>query len=546
VHAARELDPWTPPEGRQRMWRRTLELRGALASGSGLGPDDQPFAMYADPAPAPIVTPAGQRGEHDKTTVLSVRLDGDGEAVVVLEERGWEPWSPLPMALTPASPIRTAAQRSAVLEWGETVAAALPRLPEGAALDILRRRPPRVPALHRTGDTIADIVASLADMRDSYLAVQGPPGSGKTYVGAHVIAELAARGWRIGVVAQSHAVVENLLRKVVESGVPASRVGKKPGRETPADAPWTTLPQNDDIPPFLARPGGLVLGGTAWDFANAGKVARGSLDLLVIDEAGQYSLANTIAVSVAAGRLLLLGDPQQLPQVSQGVHPEPIHTSALGWLSDGHDVLPAELGYFLAESYRMDPALCAAVSALSYEGRLRSHLSTSARSLDGIPPGLHPVAVASSDRSIESPEEAAEVVRLVRNAIGRAWSDPSAGRADSTIDADDIIVVAPYNAQVALLRTALDDAGFHRTRVGTVDKFQGQEAPIAIVSMTASSALDVPRGIDFLLLRNRLNVAISRAKWAAYLVHSPALREFLPHRPEGMAMLSGFIRLLET
>ncbi|WP_284255175.1 TM0106 family RecB-like putative nuclease [Pseudolysinimonas kribbensis] len=525
VHDARVATDWEPPAGRQSLWRRTVTLAGRLTPGSGLGESDDPFVMYTDPAPEGCgMTLPGQRGEHSRTRVLSIGVSARAEAdtVVTLEERGPAPWPQLPMALTPKPPIRTAAQREAILEWGEALAAALPGPPDGAALDILRRRPPRIDGgLARTGDAVADIVASLIAMSDSYLAVQGPPGSGKTYVGAAVIAALARRGWRIGVAAQSHAVVENLLRQVLANGVPRGRVGKKPGRgEEQRAVPWTRLASNDDIPPFLAATG-VVLGGTAWDFANPNKVGRGALDLLVIDEAGQYSLANTIAVAMGARRLLLLGDPQQLPQVSQGVHPEPIQTSALGWLSDGHDVLPDELGYFLAESRRMHPALCAAVSSLSYEGRLGAHPSTALRRLDGVEPGLHPVAVPSADRSVESPEEAAAIVDLLRSLVGRGWSDPGAGRSDTQLDADDVIVVAPYNAQVALLRGALDAAGFTATRVGTVDKFQGQEAPVAIVSMTASSALDVPRGIDFLLLRNRLNVAISRAKWAAYLVHSP-------------------------
>jgi uncharacterized protein len=550
VRDARVDADWTRPEGRQHLWRRTITLSGRLTPGSGLGEGDEPFVMYADRAPEGCgATPTGQRGEHARTRVLSmaVAARADADTVVTLEERGPSPWPQLPIALTPASPIRTVAQREAILEWGEGLAAALPSPSGGAALDILRRRAPRIAGgLARTGDPIADIVASLTGMTDSYVAVQGPPGSGKTYVGAAVITALARRGWRIGVVAQSHAVVEHLLRQVLAHAVPAVRVGKKPGRgEEQETVPWTRLATNSDISPFLAADG-VVLGGTAWDFANPSKVARGALDLLVIDEAGQYSLANTIAVAMGARRLLLLGDPQQLPQVSQGVHPEPIQTSALGWLSDGHDVLPDELGYFLAESHRMHPALCAAVSALSYDDRLRAHPSTAVRVLDGVEPGLHPLAVPSTDRSVESPEEAAAIVDLLRSLVGRRWSDRGAGRGDSQLDADDLIVVAPYNAQVALLRAALDAAGFTATRVGTVDKFQGQEAPVAIVSMTASSALDVPRGIDFLLLRNRINVAISRAKWAAYLVHSPALRDFLPHRPEGVAMLSGFIRLVDA
>jgi uncharacterized protein len=348
----------------------------------------------------------------------------------------------------------------------------------------------------------------------------------------------------VGVVAQSHAVVENLLDRVVAAGVDPSVVVKRPSPSGTA-GDWTPLGEKAVLP-FVQQHQreGYVLGGTAWVFSNPNHVPRGELDLLVIDEAGQYSLANTIAVGVAARNLLLLGDPQQLPQVSQGLHPEPVDRSALGWLSDGHDVLPGELGYFLAESWRMHPALTAAVSDLSYEGRLRSREpETTDRRLHGVEPGLHPVPIGHAGDSVQSPAEADAVLELVRSHLGLRWTDPSSGRHRLPLEQGDIIVVAPFNAQVALLRERLDEAGYGRVPVGTVDKFQGQQAVIAIVSLTASSPADVPRGISFVLMRNRLNVAVSRAQWASYLVHSPALAGYLPHTAEGVAELSGFLRL---
>jgi uncharacterized protein len=267
-----------------------------------------------------------------------------------------------------------------------------------------------------------------------------------------------------------------------------------------------------------------------------------------VDEAGQYSLANTIAVSVAARNLLLLGDPQQLPQVTQGTHPEPVDSSALGWLTEGHDVLPPALGYFLAVSWRMHPAVCAPVSVLSYEGELHAEpTATTSRSLDGVAPGLRLHPVLHHGNSTDSPEEADRVVALVRDTVGRPWYDPAepapSDPAGRPLLPDDVIVVAPYNAQVERLRAHLTAAGFPGVRVGTVDKFQGQEAPVAIVSLAASSAADVPRGIAFLLMKNRLNVAISRAKWAAHLVYSPALTDHLPLNPSELATLSAFLRL---
>jgi predicted RecB family nuclease len=557
VHEATVVEDWRTPEGK-RTEQRVIRLRGRLAPGSRLGAGARPFVMYEPPLPGIIGTvQPGRRGEHNRGGVLEVTLvEGLGGEIadVVLDESagvGGETWSGFPVALTPEAPVPTKAQREAILQWGGKVADSLPRFPASPALDILRRVPPRMVddgGLEPVGiDGIpAAIVETLTRLDDSYLAVQGPPGSGKTYVGAKVIAHLVTElGWRVGVVAQSHEVIENLMRRVLSEGVPAERMGKKPSTGGYAEPPgWTVLDRNEDIPPFIAahHDAGFVLGGTAWDFANAGKVPRDGLDLLVIDEAGQYSLANTIAVSVASKRLLLLGDPQQLPQVTTGTHPEPIDTSALGWLSEGHDVLPDHLGYFLEETWRMHPALTSAVSALSYEGRLRANPTTLDRSLDGVEPGLHAIPCEHSGNSVESPEECEAVVALVKKHLGMPWRDPSTGRDDS-IRPTDLIVVAPYNAQVDLLRRHLTAEGLAEVPVGTVDKFQGQEAAIAIVSLTASSAADVPRGISFLLQRNRLNVAISRGKWAAYLVHSPALRDYLPHTPQGLAELSGFIRL---
>jgi len=572
VESASVTTEWAKPTPRSAE-HRVVRLRGTIAGGARVREGDQPYAMYDQPVPEVCGdTAPGLRGEHSKTRILSVTpLDGRPDAYdIELDEtvgRDGDPWSQVPMALTPGRPIPTAAQRQAILTWGAQVAESLssglrsaaegdasrnPRFPKQAAVDILRRVPPRMidgRGLEEVGidGTASAIVESLQRLDGSYLAVQGPPGSGKTYVGSNVIAHLVTElGWKIGVVAQSHDVIENLLRKVLTAGVPAAQIGKKASSAGYAEPPgWTVLEANEDVPMFITEhfTDGFVLGGTAWDFANAGKVQRDSLDLLVIDEAGQYSLADTIAVSVSAKRLLLLGDPQQLPQVTTGAHPEHIYESALGWLSNGLDVLPATLGYFLEETWRMHPALTSAVSALSYQGRLRSHLpDTTDRSLVGAEPGLHPVPIVHSGNSIESTEECAAVVTLVKHHLGMPWRDPSTGR-DDAIRPSDLIVVAPYNAQVDLLRRTLAAEGLAEVPVGTVDKFQGQEAAIAIVSLTASSAADVPRGISFLLQRNRLNVAISRGKWAAYLVHSPALRDFLPAHPQGLAELSGFIRL---
>ncbi|MCJ1696378.1 TM0106 family RecB-like putative nuclease [Rathayibacter caricis] len=532
-----------------RTQSRELRILGRLAPGSRLGTGSSPYLVYDAPPPPGAPSPGpGLRGASDRSEILAV--DDDGERIVLLLKEGLkageDPHDDAPVALAPALPPRAAPQPEAIAEWGGEVLDALPELLPDPALDVLRRRPPAAVAPVEADDVIGAVVSTLVGLDRATLAVQGPPGTGKTYVGSHVIARLVREhGWRVGVVGQSHSVVENVLTAVVGRGVDPSRVAKVPKKgasaESLAAAAWAPVTNGAALAAVLQEEGGCVVGGTAWTFANAQTVPRRSLDLLVVDEAGQFSLAPTIASSVAAQRLLLLGDPQQLPQVSQGSHPEPVDESALGWLADGHDVLPAEYGYFLAQTYRMHPALAAAVSELSYEGALVSR-APAERRLEGVAPGLHSVPVVHAGDTTSSPDEARRVVEIALSMIGRTWVDEHGER---SLTAADVIVVAPYNAQGGLLRAALDEAGLVETAVGTVDLFQGREAVVAIVSLAASSGADVPRGLEFLLLPNRLNVAISRAKWAAYLVHSPALAASLPTSLTGLERLSRFIRLLE-
>jgi len=561
VDAARSrvVTDWHIPESGRGSERRLVELRGELAPGTRLTADAEPFAIYDLPAPFPLDT--RPRWIHGARRVTVREVLDDGAVVEEIAADGVT-WDELPLALTPPAPPRAGNQQKAIDAWADAVLASAPAIPAGPAADILRRVPPRtrtgalapVTALDgRPGDDeVTAISRSVADLEHSYLAVQGPPGTGKTYVGSHVIARLVAeRGYRVGVVAQSHATIEHMLDQVIAAGVPASRVGKAP-KDPSAPHAFTVLPKNG-VAAFTAEnaANGFVVGGTAWDFSHETRIPRGSLDLLVIDEAGQFSLASTIAVSLSAQRLLLLGDPQQLPQVSQGTHPEPVDTSALGWIIDGAEVVPPELGYFLARTRRMHPAVSGPVSRLSYEGRLAAHPSTALRRLESVDPGVHVVPVRHRGNATCSDEEAEEVARLVRDLIGREWVGAEGGAGDSAVvheprplRADDIIVITPYNAQQVAVEEALAAAGFPDVPVGTVDRFQGKEAVVAILTLAASSGREAPRGLEFLLLRNRINVAISRAMQAAYVVYSPSLLDDLPRTPEGVARLSAFARLV--
>lgn len=536
--AAEVVADWHQPP-RARKPQRHVRLTGALANGE-LGRDM--YALYDPPAPEGLADDPDRRA-FGSVAVLECDNPEVPTDVVVCERqpKAGDVFDQLPFALAPGPPINTRPLRDAIEDAASAVAAGLPALPADAVTDVLLRRPPRTRSgapLPDTGVVVDDITAALLDLDCSYVAVHGPPGTGKTFTSAAVIARLVAqRGWRVGVVAQSHAVVENLLDAVVAAGADPQRVGKKKARD---GAPWARV-EEADYPDFIAADGGCVIGGTAWDFANAARVPRASLDLLVVEEAGQFNLANTIAVAAAAHNLLLLGDPRQLPQVSQGTHPEPVDDSALGWLVDGEHTLPPERGYFLDVSYRMHPAVCGPVSRLSYDGRLHAKTEVSgARSLEGMDPGVHTVTVDHLGNSTDSPEEAQAIVAEIRSLLGRRWTDEHG--AASALDARGFLVVTPYNAQVVTLQRHLAAAGLD-VEVGTVDKFQGRQAPVVFVSLTASSADDVPRGMSFLLNRNRLNVAVSRAKYAAVLVRSTHLTDYLPSTPEGLVDLGAFLAL---
>ena len=538
-HAEVETDWHTPPKARKP--QRWVRLRGAIAAGEL---DRSMYALYEPPSPAGLSDDTERRA-FGAVTVVDCDDPAAPTDVTVVEREPKEggPFDQLPFALTPGPPIPTGPLRDAIEETATDIAAGLPHLPPSAIIDILLRQPPRTRSggpLPRKPAIADSITAALLDLDSSYLAVHGPPGTGKTYTAAAVIARLVSENhWRIGVVAQSHAVVENLFRDVIAAGVDPSLIAKK--KKHGADATWQEIDEKE-YPAFIADHDGCVVGGTAWDFANAGRVPRGSLDLLVVEEAGQYSLANTVAVASAAKNLLLLGDPQQLPQVSQGTHPEPVDSSALGWLIDGRHTLPEELGYFLDLSYRMHPDVCAAVSRLSYDDRLRSvDAVTRARKLDGHEPGVRVLTVDHDGNATDSPEEADTIVVEIGKLIGASWSDEHGP--PRPVTQDDVLVITPYNAQVALLRERLDAAGLESVRAGTVDKFQGQQASVVFVSMTASSIDDVPRGIAFLLNRNRLNVAVSRAKYQCVIVRSPLLTEYLPGTPDRLIELGAFLSL---
>ena len=478
-------------------------------------------------------------------------------------------------ALMPSDPV-PAEDSGASSESEEAPAAprALPSVLDAAAsltgvksasADLLFRRAPRLKKsasnaknaenLPREVDfsasdlpTVDAVHAAVRALDHSYVAVQGPPGAGKTFLASHVIARLVAEGAKVGVVAQSHAVIENLMVACcARDGFDVSRAVRLRGKSVTPDAPWSEV-SDSELVELISGAGGLLFGGTVWDYVSERRVPAGSLDVLVVDEAGQFSLTNTVAAARAARSVLLLGDPQQLPQVSTGVHPYPVDVSALGWLSDGAAALDPRFGYFLGESWRMDSALCERVSWLSYGGALVSAAATAGRALQGVAPGVVSYPVEHAGCSVRSVQEAQAVVDCVRELLGREWV-PAAGAEPRPLAAEDCIVVAAYNAQVdcvceALIAAGLADSSGAGVRVGTVDKFQGQEAAVVLVSL-ASSRVDSGRGAGFVLSPNRLNVAVSRGQWQAVLVHSPWVARSVPQDVEEVLALSGFAGLVE-
>lgn len=539
--------PWEVPEGR-RSYQRTLTALVDVPASFKLSLGSDCHTIYDAPLP-PLVKQPSNAGRGFRSTGRLLALEPEGEHVRVTfteslpggvgEEPGPE-LSVAPVALSAGSPPPIGKLASAIFTIAGDALDLFGELRAQPAIDILRRQPPRLagidalPAVvdHDFATAITDAVHALDR---SYLAVQGPPGTGKTTTGAQVIKRLVESGWKVGVVAQGHKTIESMLDKVVDTGIPADQVVKRAG----GGGDHKGLKLTDArLKAKVLEPGvGCLVGGTKWDFVNENRIPAGSLDLVVIDEAGQFALADTIAVSQAAPRLLLLGDPQQLPQVSQARHPAPVQVAALEWLSEGHDTLPPERGYFLDATYRMRPELAAVSSRLSYDDRLDADPRTAKRTLAGIEPGLHTVLVDHDHNRSASIEEARVVLRLVVDVVGRTWSTEDGER---PLEPDDVLVVAPYNAQVNLIRAVLDQAGMEAVRVGTVDKFQGQEAAVAIISM-ASSTASSGRGASFVLSRNRLNVALSRAQHTAYLVHAPQLTDVIPGSTHGLAQLGAFL-----
>ena len=425
-----------------------------------------------------------------------------------------------------------------------------------APRDLLLTRPPRLSppaqsaaALREAGETELDAARRLVmRLNGGVLAIQGPPGSGKTYTGARMICELVRAGKKVGVTANSHAVIRNLLDAVAnaaaEEGMDIRCIHKVSG--TPdATGNGCIVEATDNAAVLGALRGGeaQVGGGTAWLWSR--EEFEEAVDVLFVDEAGQMSLANALAVAPAADRLVLLGDPQQLEQPQQGSHPEGTDASVLEHLLQGQRTIPDDQGLFLEETWRLHPSICDFTSELFYEERLRSRAGLEAQSLAGTEcidgAGLWFVPVEHEGNTSASTEEADRVAELYSMLFrdGVSWTDSQG--VSRLLSRDDILVVVPYNLHQAEVVRRLGEGA----RVGTVDKFQGQEAPVVIYSMATSSPEEAPRGMEFLFSLNRLNVATSRARCASILVASPRLFEPECRTPRQMQLANALCRYRE-
>nr|MBA3656615.1 AAA family ATPase [Gemmatimonadaceae bacterium] len=438
---------------------------------------------------------------------------------------------PSPFSLIPNGPRRPVVLQEAVARFASAVAAGKTKRYR-AVTSILRKELPRMSgiaegkAIAQPGDDLVSAVTkAVSQLKESHLLIQGPPGTGKTFTSAHAIVQLLKAGKRVGVASNSHKAINNLLEWIekvaVEKRVKFAGVKKGSGEEDAFNGSLIVdTTDNGEAADIKYN----LVAGTAWLFSRP--EMDQTIDHLFIDEAGQVCLANVVAMGTAAKNIVLIGDQMQLSQVSKGIHPAKSGVSALEHLLCGHATVPPERGILLNVTRRLHPSICSFISDAVYEGRLEPHESTAKRFIIAgktTTNGIRESGIAFIDVDHEGngqcSEEEVEAVKAAYSALlKRKWNDGAEVR---SLKKEDILVVTPYNMQVNLLKAALP-AG---ARVGTVDKFQGQEAAVVLVSMATSSGEELPRNIEFLFSRQRLNVAISRAQCLAMVFASPRLLE---------------------
>lgn len=382
----------------------------------------------------------------------------------------------------------------------------------------------------------------VSKLDNSYLPIQGPPGSGKSYTGSHLIVKLVQDSKKIGITALSHKVISNLLTKVWDVGVEQGlsiQMLQKVKADYNEVVPWQVTTDEDDIQAALGYAD--VIAGTAFMWSKP--PYTDGIDYLFVDEAGQLSLIDTLAVSHCCSNLVLLGDPQQLKQPQQGVHPDGTEVSALEHVLQDEKTISDEQGIFLAETWRMHSSINAFVAELFYENRLKSKDHLDQQQILGSKfsgAGLYLEEVEHSGNTNSSSEEVEKVAEIVHQLTSGENTFINEDGEEATLTVSDIKVITPYNAQVQAIKQQLPTI-----EVGTVDKFQGQEAPVIIYSVATSSLEDAPRGMDFLFSPNRFNVAVSRARTCFIMVANPAIFEAECKSPHQIRLVNAFCRFKE-
>ncbi|MEP6491839.1 MAG: TM0106 family RecB-like putative nuclease [bacterium] len=526
-----------------------VERLGHVISPKTGKPTKSVIDRYRYPAQEMEIDPGDEVRLQDQTKFADV-VAVDRAGLTIDVEKGPSRAATHPSAMFAFSYVSSEAMETALFRIGEAIASDGGGF--GAARTLLSAEPPRLrthPFGKRATESEVDFAVRIGgDLDETVLAIQGPPGSGKTFCGAHMICELVRQGKKVGVTATGHKVIRNLLDAVANAAAGAQipiRLGHKSKDATShGDATRVAfIADNADALTALQQGDCNVVGGTAWlwarpEFASA-------VDVLFVDEAGQMSLPNVLAVSHAANSVVLLGDPQQLEQPRKGSHPDGVDVSALEHILRGQKTISADRGVFLPVTWRLSPAICGFTSELFYDGRLTSRDGLERQRIIGgrveARSGLAFVDVVHDGNRNFSLEEIDIVADLVaRFTDGATWVN-GAGH-ELPVTGSDVLVVAPYNAHVSRLAARLAGTG---VRVGTVDKFQGQEAPVVIYSMATSRPEDAPRGLEFLFSLNRLNVATSRARCVAVLVASPRLYEPDCGSPRQMKLANAMCRFRE-
>lgn len=436
---------------------------------------------------------------------------------------------------------------------------------QSAIIDFLTGAKPRI-SNHTGGDIVSSdepnarleqIIEAIVNLDNSYLPVQGPPGAGKTFTGKHVIAHLLKSGAKIGISSNSHKAINNLLLSTAkyckQHNIKAAFFCTQETDDELANYD-VTISSNNQLASQIQQ--ACVIGTTAWGFAREDMTKQ--LDYLFIDEAGQVSTANLVAMSRSAKNLVLMGDQMQLGQPSQGTHPAQSGLSILDYLLHKTPTIPADRGVFLDTTYRMHSKVNTVISELIYENKLKSHIDNDKRILQTVDAttqntdqqtleahlnseaGIIFIPVEHEGNTQASDEEVIVIKKLAESLLGRllhTGATKDTGELETrAITWDDMLFVAPYNHQVSKLKIALGK----QAKIGSVDKFQGQEAPIIFLSMCSSDASESPRGIDFLLDKNRINVAISRAQTLAVVVANSNLGNMPVNNIEQLKKVSLF------